>query len=203
MLSPELRSIRRRSASSRRGAVFVEALLVIAFLALGFLGLVFFRELYVKQLEAARLARASVIAYSMTGCGNDNQPAQWIGRGDLGTLRAASPSENRDTATPAEPGRDGAATGAGQADSRASEVMKRVGGTSAGGEGLIHSSTSADVSGRSAAETREGGRVSGRQVAFRANPRSRSFVSCSDPVREGFGDVLDKVKGLFPIPLPF
>ena len=74
-----------RRRAGKRGAVMVEALIVISLLILGFMGLVFFRGYYEKTLQATRLARGSIIVYSMTGCTeNTNEPAGRIRRARRG-----------------------------------------------------------------------------------------------------------------------
>jgi hypothetical protein len=60
-----------------RGAIFVEAIIVIATMTLVLLSMVFFENMYMKKLRVARLARATVIAYSMRGCPDGQDAAQW------------------------------------------------------------------------------------------------------------------------------
>jgi hypothetical protein len=179
-----------RRSRSRRGAAFVEALIVISMLTLGFLGLVFFREMYVKQLRVTRLARASMMTYAMTGCGNDNQPSQWVGRRDLGTITAANASSNNQTAVPRNPG-PAPATGSGKGAS----VLGRVGGGD--GSSILNPVGVSDFSGNTRTQTRQG--LLGPVTRFQARSRSRSFVSCSDPPRNGgFMDAFEYITGIFP-----
>jgi hypothetical protein len=188
----------RAQAASRarraraRGAVMVEALIVISLLILGFVGLAFFREYYVKSLVASRLARGSILVYSMTGCGNDNVPAQWIGRPDLANLTAATPE------TASQPAADTQQTDArATASGKGGEVMSRIPGLNGDGSGVMNPMTNSDLTGRIRARTSTGG-LSTQRTVFENQVRARSFVSCGDPIRNGeWEDVLGYIGGVF------
>lgn len=169
----------------------VEALIVISLLILGFLGLAFFREYYLKTLVATRLARGSILVYSMTGCGDNNVPAQWIGRPDLANLTAATP----DTAS--QPAADPSATDArATASDTGGSVLSRIPGLNSDGSGVLNPMTNSDLTGRIRARTSTG--ISPQRTIFENQVRARSFVSCGDPVRNGeWGDVLSYIQGIF------
>lgn len=169
----------------------VEALIVISLLILGFMGIAFFREFYTKTLVASRLARGSILVYSMTGCGNNNEPAQWIGRPDLANLSAARPDSASQPA--AGSGTDARAT----ADEEAGSVLSRVPGLNGDGSGILNPMTNSDLTGRTRARTSTGALAPERTI-FDAQVRARSFVSCGDPIRNGrFGDVIGYISGIF------
>jgi hypothetical protein len=176
---------------SQRGAVMVEALIVISLLILGFMGIAFFREFYVKTLVATRLARGSVLVYSMTGCGSNNEPAQWIGRPDLANLVAARPNSSQAPAAGQSNGANASSSG------KSGQVMSRVPGLSGDGGGIMNPTATSDLSGRVRARTSEG-TFSPERTIFDAEVRARSFVSCGDPVRNGeFSDVISYISGIF------
>ena len=80
-----------RGRALERGAAMVEAVIVISMLILGLMGLMFFRYFYVKELMAARLARASTLAYAMSGCDDGKRPKDWIGIKDRIDLTVSAP----------------------------------------------------------------------------------------------------------------
>jgi hypothetical protein len=180
----------RTTRKRQRGAALVEALMVISFLILGFMGLIFFRELYRKQLTAMRLARASLIAHSMTACRDDSAPVRWLGRADLGRYRAGPPGQQAENAS------DSSSSHSMSAGQQAGTILGRVGGVSGNGRGVVNPITTSEVSGHTSVETGGGLFSRGRRV-FEGNLRSRSYVTCSDPVRDGeFTDVLGYVRGV-------
>jgi hypothetical protein len=169
----------------------VEALIVISLLILGFMGVAFFREFYVKTLVAARLARGSALVHSMTGCGTNNEPAQWIGRPDLANLAAARPNSTQAPASDPNTGANASSSG------KSGQVMSRVPGLSGDGGGIMNPMTTTDLSGRIRARTSDG-TLSPERTIFDAEVRARSFVSCGDPVRNGeFSDVIGYISGIF------
>jgi hypothetical protein len=169
----------------------VEALIVISLLILGFMATVFFRDFYVKTLVATRLARGSILVYSMTGCGSNNEPAQWIGRADLANLTAARPNSAQAPAAGPNTGANSRATG------KAGDVMSRVPGLSGDGGGIMNPTATSDLTGRVRVLTSDGA-LSPQRTIFDSQVRARSFVSCSDPVRNGdFGDALSYITGIF------
>jgi hypothetical protein len=183
----ELRRVRR--LARKRGAILVEALIVISLLILGFMGLVFFRAYYTKTLVATRLARGSILVYSMTGCGDSNRPAQWIGNRDLARLTAAQPNGG---SQPAQSGKTPAS-----ASGKAGDVLSRLPGLSGDGGGIMNEMTVSDLTGRVRVRTSDG-TFSPERTVFDQQVRARSFVSCGEPIRDGdYGDVLKYITGLF------
>jgi hypothetical protein len=182
----------RRSAR-RRGAVMVEALIVISLLILGFMGLVFFRAYYTKTLAATRLARGSILVYSMTGCTeNTNEPAQWLGLKDLANLTAARPNGASQPAS-GNNGNNPPATASGTGGS----VLSRIPGLSGDGGGVVNPITISDLTGRVRLQTSTG-TLSPKKTVFDQQVRARSFVSCGDPIRNGeWSDVLGYIRGIF------
>jgi hypothetical protein len=169
----------------------VEALIVISLLILGFMGLVFFRAYYTKTLVATRLARGSILAYSMTGCGDSNHPRTWIGNRDLANLAAAAPDGSE---RPAPSDKDPAT-----ASDEAGSVLGRLPGLSGGGSGIMNPITMSDLSGRVRVRT-SSGTFSPERTVFDQQVHARSFVSCGDPIRDGeFGDVIEYISGIFPL----
>jgi hypothetical protein len=185
-------SARRPRKAEQRGAAMVEALIVISLLILGFMGVAFFREFYVKTLVASRLARGSVLVYSMSGCETSNEPAQWVGRPDLANLTAARPDTvERPASDPKKT--EGSTTTTG----KSREVMDRIPGLSGDGKGVMNPMATSDLNGRIRARTSEG-LLAPERTIFDAEVRARSFVSCGDPVRNGeFKDVLKYISGIF------
>jgi hypothetical protein len=167
----------------------VEALIVISFLILGFMGLVFFRGYYTKTLVATRLARGSILAYSMTGCGDSNHPRTWIGNRDLASLTAAAPDGASQPAQSDKP----PAT----ASEEGGSVLGRLPGLSGDGGGILNPISTSDLTGRVRVLTSSGA-FSPERTVFNQQVRARSFVSCGDPIRDGdFGDVLSYISGIF------
>jgi hypothetical protein len=185
------RYARRRART--RGAVMVEALIVISLLILGFMGLVFFRSYYTKTLIATRLARGSIIVYSMTGCTeNTNEPAQWIGFKDLPNLTAARPNGASQPAA-GTGGNNPPATASGTGGS----VLSRIPGLNGDGTGMLNPMTVSDLSGRVQVTT-SNGTFSPKRTVFDQQVHARSFVSCGDPIRNGeWSDVLQYISGIF------
>jgi hypothetical protein len=181
------RRMRRRART--RGAILVEALIVISLLILGFMGLVFFRAYYTKTLVATRLARGSILVYSMTGCGDSNHPREWIGNRDLANLTAAAPNgaeqPARSTAPPATAGQEGGS------------VLSRLPGLSGDGGGIMNPISTSDLSGRVRVRTSSGA-LSPERTVFDQQVHARSFVSCGDPIRDGdFEDAIKYITGIF------
>lgn len=186
----------RRRLGRERGAILVEALIVISFLIMGFMGLIFFRAYYTKTLAATRLARGSILVYSMTGCGDSNHPRVWIGTSDLASLNAAAPGGGSE---PAQSGRPAAT-----ATDEGGSVMSRIPGLSGDGSGIMNPITVSDLTGHVRVFT-SGGLLGRDRTAFENGVRARSFVSCGDPIRDGdFSDVLSYISGIFrsePVPV--
>lgn len=182
--------LRRRRRSGARGAVFVESIIVISALSLGLVGLVFMRDAYERRLGALRLARASVIAHSMAGC-KANQPSAWVGP-DLGRYSAAEAEPQPNTARGAQ-----SSSSAVSADDggRSKRLLDKSGTTSSDGEGLLNPIASSDFSGHASVRVADGAGLGHERTAFEAHPRSRSFVTCGDEVKDGdYDKVLEMVK---------
>lgn len=187
--SQQARALLRQRRARKRGAILVEALIVISFLIMGFMGLIFFRAYYTKTLAATRLARGSILVYSMTGCGDSNHPSVWIGTADLASLSAAAPSGGEQ---PAQSGRPAAT-----ATEEGGSVMSRVPGLSGDGSGIMNPISTSDLTGHVRIFT-SGGLLGRDRTAFENGVRARSFVSCGDPIRDGdFSDVIDYISGIF------
>jgi hypothetical protein len=170
--------------------MLVEALIVTSLLILGFMGLVFFRAYYTKTLVATRLARGSILAYSMTGCGDSNHPRTWIGNKDLADLTAAAPNQG---SQPAQSGTTNPAT----ASDEGGSVLSNLPGLTGDGGGIMNPITMSDLSGRVRVRT-SSGTLSPQQTVFDQQVQARSFVSCGDPIRDGeFGDVIQYIRGIF------
>lgn len=181
--------LRRRLRARKRGAILVEALIVISFMIMGFMGLIFFRAYYTKTLAATRLARGSILAYSMTGCGDSNHPSTWIGPSDLASLSATAPNGSEQ---PAQSGRPAAT-----ATDEGGSVMERVPGLSGDGSGIMNPMSTSDLTGH-VRVFRSGGLLGRDRTMFENGVRARSFVSCGDPIRDGdFSDVIDYIAGIF------
>jgi hypothetical protein len=186
------RSPSARPRASRRGAVFVEALIVSSALSLGFGALVYFRDLYLRQLSAQRLARGAALAHALAGC-KSNAPERWIGR-DLADYRSNTPRQTRQSA------RGGAAPNGrvGGDGGRAARLFGSSGSATSDGEGLLNPITDADVSGLA----RLRGRAAGGRALFEGQARSRSYVSCGEEPKDGDYDQLipmirDEASALF------
>jgi hypothetical protein len=170
-----------------RGAVFVESVIVIAALTLGLTGLVFFRDCYQKRLQVMRLARASAVAHSMAGC-KANQPRDWVGP-DLARYQV------KDTQKQTSPARGGGSSpvAGGDDGGRAKRLLDKTGTTSSDGEGLLNPITSSDFSGQSEVSGRS--ELGRERTLFTARPRSQSFVTCGDEVKDGdYDKVLEMIK---------
>jgi len=180
----------RRRRSGARGAVFVESIIVISALSLGLVGLVFMRDAYERRLGVLRLARAAVIAHSMAGC-KANQPSAWVGP-DLGRYAGSDAEPEPNTARSAQ-----ASSGAASADDggRSKRLLDKSGTTSSDGEGLLNPIATSDFSGHASVRLAEGAAFGRERTAFEARPRSRSYVTCGDEVKDGdYDKVLEMVK---------
>jgi hypothetical protein len=181
---------RPRGRAGARGAVFVEAIIVISALSLGLVGLVFMRDAYERRLGALRLARASVLAHSMAGC-KANQPSAWVGP-DLGRYAAAESEPQRNTARGPQAS---SATASADDGGRSKRLLDKSGTTSSDGEGLLNPIASADFSGHASVRVADGAALARKRTVFEARPRSRSFVTCGDEVKDGdYDKVLEMVK---------
>jgi hypothetical protein len=170
--------------------VFVESLSVISALSLGLVGLVFMRDAYGKRLGVLRLARASVIAHSMAGC-KANPPSDWVGP----DLQRYSASDTEPEATTARGARTQPQTSGDDDGGRSKRLLDKSGTTSSDGEGLLNPIASSDFAGHARVQVAEGAALGREHTVFESSPRSRSFVTCGDEVKDGdYDKVLEMVK---------
>lgn len=178
----------------QRGAIFVEAVVVISALTLCLLALCYVRDLYVRELGVSRLARAAVIAHSMTGCKTE-LPRDWLAR-DLGKYELHDPNQEQQTAR----GKDSASAPAPTPrTSRAGGMLQRAGGTSSDGTGVLNPITDTQVDGQAQISSRAV--KGGRAAVFSGRVRATSYVSCGDEVRDEdfdgiFGVLKDDISSL-------
>jgi hypothetical protein len=188
------RSERRvRGHARERGAAMVEAAIVISLLTLGLMGLMFFRAFYVKELIAARLARASVLAYSMSGC-DDPVPKDWIGTNDRIDLTVSAPDANSEPATGKDV--DKAAT---SSDSSANGFLSGLGLTG-DGLGVLNPITKSHLDGKVAINSKPGVLAPSKTV-FKNDVAATSYVTCGEKPKEGniatvVKDLMGKLTGL-------
>lgn len=181
---------RKHYRARRRGAVFVEAVIVISALTLGLTGIVFFRDSYQKRLGVLRLGRASAIAHAMTGC-KANPPREWIGP-DLGSYSTTEPKQDSESA-PGSSSQSGATT-SDDDGGRSKRLLNKSGTTTSDGEGLLNPITTSEFAGKSRVVANDGS-LGGKRTLFEAHPRSRSFVTCGDEVKDGdYDQVLAMIK---------
>lgn len=159
-----MRSTRRGA----RGAVFVESLVVISVFVLFLLGILFFRELYVKKLTAQRLARAAALAHSMAACKPD---VRGILRNDL----PSTSSMNRQASKESRP-----VDRADAPNSKGNNILDRA---TEGGSGTLLNEIN-DVSISSSASATSKPSPFEREIGFRGDVASSSYVSCGDELKE-------------------
>jgi hypothetical protein len=172
-----------RSSSRRlqRGAIFVEAIIVVSTFILLFLGMVFFRDMYLKSLRVSRMARATVIAYSMKGCPTDRDPAEWAGD-DLDPKAGKSAPGPTQTPVP-KPNQLAIPS------KRAQRVMGELPGAGSNGSPM---NPIADLgfSMEAHASTRKS--KLGARKGFKRKMSSISFVSCGEGIKkDGFENVVN------------
>ncbi|HWA73196.1 MAG TPA: hypothetical protein VG937_12695 [Polyangiaceae bacterium] len=185
------RRLRRAECRRARGAAMVEAAIVISMLTLGLMGLMFFKGLYLKELSAMRLARASALAYSMTGCQENVQvPKDWLGKKDLATLTSRNPDQNKQPATGKD--QNEAAKSNGNDNGFASSALGKTGVLSDDGKGVLNPIVTTDLSGKVSLDKKE---LVQKKTVFKSDVRSRSWVSCGEKQREGnVGETLSLIK---------
>jgi hypothetical protein len=151
----------------------VESLIVVSTFILLFLGMVFFRDLYSKSFKPARLARATVIAYSMAGCPSGKDPGTWAGT-DLspkaGTYAPAL------TQTPVSAPNQPAIP-----SKRAQKVMGEIPGAGSNGS-TINPIADLGFTLKAGATTTSG--KLGARKGFVKAVGATSFVSCGEAVRD-------------------
>lgn len=188
------RSKRRvRGHARERGAAMVEAAIVISMLILGLMGLMFFRSFYVKELMAARLARASTLAYAMNGC--DGQvPKDWIGSKDNVDLTVSAPDADSQPATG-----DKVEQGATSSSSDANGFLDGLGLTG-DGRGVLNPITKTGLDGKVKIDSSSGS-LSPKKTFFQSDVKARSYVTCGEKPKAGdigtlVKDLMGKLGGL-------
>jgi hypothetical protein len=184
---------RVRGRALERGAAMVEAVIVISMLILGLMGLMFFRYFYVKELMAARLARASTLAYAMSGC-EDPVPKDWIGSKDRIDLTVSAPDADSQPAT----GKD-VNQPATSGNSDANGFLSGLGLTG-DGRGVLNPITKTGVSGKVKIESKSG-TLSSSKTYFKSDVAARSYVTCGEKPKDGdigvlVKDLMGKLLGL-------
>lgn len=192
--SRQRRSPRRVQGRGRaRGAAMVEAAIVISMLTLGLAALMFFRYFYVKELMAARLARASTLAYAMSGC-DDQVPKDWIGTKDRIDLTVSAPDADSSPATDPK-----VEQGATSSDSGANGFLDGLGLTG-DGRGVLNPITKAGVSGTVKIDG-SSGTLGPAKTLFKGDVKARSYVTCGEKPKDGdigtlVTDLMGKLGGL-------
>ena len=172
-----------------RGAIFVEACIVISSFVLLFLSMVFFRNVYLRKIQVARLARATVIAYSMQGCPDGNADA-WA-KPDLDPNASKStpgPTQTQTGApTQTQTGVPVPATEKTHSK-RADAIMGEIPGAGSNG-GQLNPIADLGFSMKAAATTPSG--PLGARRGYSRTMSSTSYVSCAEGIRgDSFSDVM-------------
>ena len=183
-----------RGRLRERGAAMVEAAIVISLLTLGLMGLMFFRYYYVKELTAARLARASVLAYSMGGC-DAQEPKDWIGIKDRIDLTVSAPDAPDSQPATGKDVKDAATS----SDSGANGFLDGLGLTG-DGRGVLNPITKSHLEGKVAINSKPG-LLAPSKTIFKGDVRSSSYVTCGEKPKPGnvgtvVSDMMGKLKGL-------
>jgi hypothetical protein len=155
-----------------RGAIFVEACIVIASFVLLFLSMAFFRNAYLRKIQTMRLARATVIAYSMKGCPTGEDPAQWasVDLDPKAAKNAPGPSSDTTTVPPTEKSHS----------NRADSIMSEVPGAGSNGSQL-DPIAELGFSMRAAATTKSG--TLGTRKGYGITMSSTSYVTCAEGIQ--------------------
>ena len=185
---------RVRGRALERGAAMVEAVIVISMLILGLMGLMFFRYFYVKELMAARLARASTLAYAMSGCDDGKRPKDWIGIKDRIDLTVSAPDADSQPATGKEVNQPATSS-----NSDANGFLSGLGLTG-DGRGVLNPITKTGVSGKVKIES-SSGTLSSSKTYFKGDVMARSYVTCGEKPKDGdigvlVKDLMGKLLGL-------
>jgi hypothetical protein len=185
---------RVRGRALERGAAMVEAVIVISMLMLGLTGLMFFRYFYVKELIAARLARASTLAYAMSGCDDGKRPKDWIGIKDRIDLTVSAPDADSQPATGTEVNKPATSS-----NSDANGFLSGLGLTG-DGRGVLNPITKTGVSGKVKIESSSGA-SSSTKTYFKSDVMARSYVTCGEKPKDGdigvlVKDLMGKLLGL-------
>jgi len=162
-----------RTRNRARGAIFVEAILIVSVLTFLFVGLVFFRTMYLKQMRTARLARASIMAYSMGGCDEPGGPGAWAPQDISGSTTQTGGVDK--TQEPAK-GVDV------PADSGEGAMLKTIGGVPSNGSALFPLA-SMSLQTQAGASTRDS--PLGARRGLKRTVRATSYVICGEEMRDG------------------
>lgn len=156
-------------------------------LTLCLMGLMFFKAFYIKQLDASRLARGSVLAYSMVGCENE-LPKDWIGVKDRVDFTVSAPGADSRPAT-GENQNKSASSGNQDANGFLSGL-----GLTGDGKGVLNPITNLSLAGKVKLTSKQG-LLSSERTIFKNDIAARSFVTCGDPIRAGsVPEVLSNIK---------
>jgi hypothetical protein len=176
-----------RSNARLRGAIFVEAVIIICTFTLLLMGAIFFRELYVKKIRTQTLARASAIAYSMSGC-ESNDPRQWLGK-DLGNNNPSNKTDD-ERAVP----KAGSSLGATGSD-KASGIL--AGQKKVGDGSTFLNPVNKVVLTKPIKVSKPNGLFKSDSV-LSTTVGARSHQSCGDVVRDGeFDEIVNEVTSFF------
>jgi hypothetical protein len=167
-----------KGRSRQRGAIMVEACIVIASFVLVFLAMVFFRNMYLRKIQTMRLSRATMMAYSMQGCPDNQSATQWAGV-DLDPKAGQNPGkDNSTTAVPATEKTH---------SKRADEIMGTVPGAGSNGSAL-NPIGELGLTMKAAATTKSS--LLGTRKGFKATMGSTSYVTCGEGIKD------DSFKGI-------
>jgi hypothetical protein len=151
----------------------VEACIVISSFVLLFLSMAFFRNMYLRKIQTMRLARATIIAYSMEGCPDNQSPTEWASI-DL------DPKAGKNT-----PGATSSNVGVPPTEKshskRADDIMGTVPGAGSNGSAL-NPIAELGFTMRAAATTKNG--LLGKRRGYGIDMSSTSYVTCSEGIRD-------------------
>jgi hypothetical protein len=173
--------MRRRSRARTRGAIFVEAIIIISTFVLLFLSMVFFRNMYLRKIQVARLARATVMAFSMQGCPDGQRTDQWASV-DLDPNAGRNTPPTSTTPTPVPP--------KGKTPSRrANDIMKEIPGGSDGSQ--LNPIAELGFSMKASATTKTSSNPLAARRGYSKTMSSTSWVSCTEGIRgDSYADVM-------------
>ena len=151
----------------------VEACIVIASFVLLFLSMAFFRNVYLRKIQTMRLARATLIAYSMQGCPDNQTPTQWASV-DLDP-KAGKNTPGATNSTVPVPATEKSHS------KRADDIMGTVPGAGSNGS-TLNPIGELGFTMRAAATTKTG--VLGKRKGYGVDMSSTSYVTCSEGIRD-------------------
>jgi len=169
--------------SRKRGATFVEALIVISTFVLFFSAMVYFRDFYRKQIHVQRLARASVLAYSMGSC-EAKDPTAWV-KADLeqGTTQTSSqtPAQSAKSCEDAtadcqarQANQKATSVGSGDDEKEGASIVSSLPGMG-NDDSMLNPIGHLGLTTEARSSSRPG-------KGFRGMARSTSYVSCGDKI---------------------